>query len=78
MAIKTPDREGAVKALSGIGITQTTVDENGILRVQERLEDSDKMAAAIVKANVPLKELYINSVSLEDYYLSLTGGAHNG
>ena len=53
VAIKTPDREGAVKALSGIGITQTTVDENGILRVQERLEDSDKMAAAIVRPMSP-------------------------
>lgn len=78
VAIKTPDTEGALKALSGIGIRDTSIDEDGTLRVKERLEDSDKMAAAIVRANVPLKELYINSVSLEDYYLSLTGGAHNG
>jgi ABC-2 type transport system ATP-binding protein len=78
VAIKTPDNDGAIKALSGIGITQTSIDEDGVLRVGERLEDSDKMAAAIVKADVPLKELYVNSVSLEDYYLSLTGGEHNG
>ena len=78
VAVKTPDTAGAVKALSSIGIKDTAIDEDGILRVRERLEDSDKMAAAIVKANVPLKEIFINSVSLEDYYLSLTGGAHNG
>ena len=78
VAIKTPDNDGAIKALSGIGITKTSIDDDGILRVGERLEDSDKMAAAIVKADVPLKELYVNSVSLEDYYLSLTGGEHNG
>ncbi len=78
VAIKTPDNDGAIKALSGIGITQTSIDEDGVLRVNERLEDSDKMAAAIVKADIPLKELYVNSVSLEDYYLSLTGGEHNG
>ena len=78
VAIKTPDNDGAIKALSGIGITQTSIDEDGVLRVNERLEDSDKMAAAIVKADIPLKELYVNSVSLEDYYLSLTGCEHNG
>jgi ABC-2 type transport system ATP-binding protein len=78
VAIKTPDVNAAIKALAGIGITQTSIDEDGVLRVNERLEDSDKMAAAIVKADIPLKELYVNSVSLEDYYLSLTGGEHNG
>ena len=78
VAIKTTDTDGAAKALSGIGITQIALDDDGVLRVNERLEESDKMAAAIVRANIPLKELYINSVSLEDYYLSLTGGAHNG
>ena len=78
VAIKTPDNDGALKALSSIGITETQIDEDGHIRVSERLEESDKMAAAIVKAGVPLKELFINNVSLEDYYLSLTGGAHNG
>ncbi len=78
VAIKTPDNDAAIKALSGIGITQTAIDEEGILRVNERLEDSDKMAAAIVKADIPLKEMFVRSVSLEDYYLTLTGGDHNG
>lgn len=78
VAIKTPDVNAAIKALAGIGITQTAIDEEGILRVNERLEDSDKMAAAIVKADIPLKEMFVRSVSLEDYYLTLTGGDHNG
>ncbi len=78
VAIKTPDNDGAKKALAGIGITQTTVDEDGILRVSERLEESDKMIVALVNANVPVKEIYMNNISLEDYYLSLTGGEHNG
>lgn len=78
VAIKTPDNDGAKKALAGIGITQTTVDEDGILRVSERLEESDKMIVALVNANVPVKEIFMNNISLEDYYLSLTGGEHNG
>ena len=78
VAIKTPDNDGALKALSSIGITETQIDEDGHIRVSERLDESDKMAAAIVKAGVPLKEMFINNISLEDYYLGLTGGAHNG
>ena len=78
VAIKTPDNDAAIKALSGIGITKTAIDEDGVLRVSERLEESDKMIVSLVKANVPVKEIFINNISLEDYYLSLTGGEHNG
>ena len=78
VSIKTPDRDGAVNALAGIGITNISVDNDGVLRVNERLNDSDQMIAAMVKAGVPVKELYINNISLEDYYLELTGGEHNG
>ena len=78
ISIKTPDPEGAVKALSAIGITKTSVDNNRMLRVSERLEDSDQMIVALVNAGVPVKELFVSNISLEDYYLELTGGAHIG
>ncbi len=78
VSVKTPDTDAAAKALSKIGITQTEVDHDGILRVNERLDDSDKMIVALVNAGVPVKELFVNNISLEDYYLELTGGEHNG
>ena len=78
VSIKTPDTGSALKALSGIGITQASVDNNGVIRVNERLEDSDKMIVAMVKAGVPVKEVFVNNISLEDYYLELTGGVQNG
>ena len=37
------------------------------------------MAKAIVQADAGLKEIYLNTISLEDYYLGVTGGGkHNG
>ena len=54
------------------------MDNDGLIRVSEHLDESDRMAKAIVNANIPLKEIYINDLSLEDYYLSVTGGEHNG
>ena len=78
ITVKTPDNDGALKALSGIGVTDAAVDDDGFIRVNGMLDEREKIAAAIVKANVPLKELYIKNISLEDYYLSVTGGEHNG
>ena len=37
------------------------------------------MAKAIVEAGIPLQELHLKEISLEDYYLGVTeGGRHNG
>ena len=75
VTIKTSDNDAAIKALNSAGITMTSIDEDGHIRVSEKLDESDLMASAIVKAGVPLKELFITNVSLEDYFISLTGGA---
>ena len=77
VTIKTTDSSGALKALSGIGITDASVEGEGTIKVSERIDETEKMAAAIVRAGVPLKELCISNMSLEDYYLSITGGGQN-
>ena len=38
----------------------------------------DQLEAAIVEAGIGLQELSQHTVSLEDYYLRMTGGTHNG
>ena len=69
VTIKTSDNDAAIKALNSAGITMTSIDEDGHIRVSEKLDESDLMASAIVKAGVPLKELFITNVSLEDYFI---------
>lgn len=76
--ISTDDNEGAISELNRIGITDCSIDYDGTIRVNEKLDDTASMAWAIVNAGIPLKEIYINNTSLEDYYLSVTGGNHNG
>ena len=75
--INTDDNSGVLKALSGLGITNAAIDHNGNVRVSERLESSPEIAKAIINAGIALKEIYVKNVSLEDYYLSVTGGDHN-
>ena len=78
VSIRTGNNASAIKVLTKAGITDISEDNDKTIRVNEHLGESDKMAKAIVQANIPLKEIFINNVSLEDYYLSVTGGEHNG
>ena len=78
VAVKTGDNNKAVDVLRKGGFENVEIDHDNNIRVNERLEDSDVIAKLIVNANIPLKELFVNNISLEDYYLSVTGGKHNG
>ncbi len=75
--IRTDNNQAAREALTRMGIRALS-QASDCLYVRERLDSTPSMAAAIVNAGIGLRELSVNSVSLEDYYLSVTGGKHNG
>ena len=76
--IRTDDPGSAVRVLGGLGIGGVTTETDGTLRVSGHLDETADMARALVGAGVALKEMRLQSFSLEDYYLNVTGGAHNG
>ncbi len=78
VSVRTGDNNKAVDVLRKGGFENVEIDHDNNIRVNERLDDSDVIAKLIVNANIPLKELFVNNISLEDYYLSVTGGEHNG
>jgi ABC-2 type transport system ATP-binding protein len=78
VSVRTGDNNRAVDVLRKGGFENVEIDHDNNIRVNERLDDSDVIAKLIVNANIPLKELFVNNISLEDYYLSVTGGEHNG
>ena len=58
---------------------EAEIEPDGAIRVSERLDDTAAMTKAIVQAGIDLKEIYLNAISLEDYYLGVTGGGkHHG
>ena len=75
--IRVDQAENAVQALRGLGIEKVEM-ENGLIRVSEQIDRSADMARAIVNAGIGLQEIYLHGISLEDYYLGVTGGKHNG
>lgn len=78
VSVRTGDNNKAVDVLRKGGFENVEIDHDNNIRVNERLDDSDVIAKLIVNANIPLKELFVNNISLEDYYLNVTGGEHNG
>ncbi len=75
--IRAGSSEAAVKVLQNLGLTRISTAHDGTIRVNERLEESAAMAKAIVEAGIPLQEIYLRNISLEDYYLKMTGGGNH-
>ena len=77
--LRTDNHEATLQALHGIGIEKIETEPDGSLRINGHLDETPAMAKAIVNAGIGLQELHLQSVSLEDYYLGVTGGGeHNG
>ncbi len=73
VVIRSSSSENAAKALSGIGINDVQLEHDGTLRVNEGLDDTAHMAKAIVESGLDLQEIYLRNITLEDYYLNMTG-----
>ncbi len=75
--IRTDDTVNAIRALMAINVPATP-ENDGTLRVTEELDNPAAMARAIVEAGVALREIFVRTISLEDYYLGVTGGNQHG
>ena len=72
--LKTGDTETTQKVLSDNGIHSYEVLENGSFRINEDIDDTSKLIAALVGAGVAVYELAAVQSTLEQYYLNRTGG----
>ena len=73
--LKTGDYEKTKEVLFANGIQSYSVYENGDIRINEEIEDTSKIVAALVGADVPVYEIALVQSTLEEYYLNRTGGA---
>lgn len=75
--IHTPQTDRALEVLAGIHVDAQKMDESGWIRVTGQTERTAEMAKAIVGAGIELQEIYLRTISLEDYYLNMTRGGHH-
>lgn len=69
-------REGQIYGL--IGRNGAARQPDGSLRLNGGLDQTKEISKAIVGAGIGLEEIYLRTMTLEEYYLGMTGGEHNG
>ncbi len=78
LIIRTDNPAETVRILDAMNIRGASPEPDGSLRVGEGMERSAEISKAIVSAGIGLQEIYLRTMSLEEYYLGMTGGEHNG
>ena len=74
LVLKTGDAEKTQAVLAGMGISAYELLENGKIKITEEVDDTSKLISALVEAGVPVYELASVQTTLEQYYLTCTGG----
>ena len=72
--LKTGDAEKTRVVLADKGISSFEILENGSFKILQVISDTSKLIVALVEAGVPVYELALVQTTLEQYYLTRTGG----
>lgn len=78
VAIKTDDNKTAIEIIKNKGYNDVRVNHDGFIHVDKAVNETAELNKALVNGGVGVIEIYIKNISLEDYYLSITGGGNNG
>ena len=75
--IRAGNPDAALEVLARMNISAEKMEEAGCIRVSGHMDQTALMAKTLVDAGIELKEIFLRNVSLEDYYLQMTGGARH-
>ena len=78
LIIRTDNAGETQRVLEAMDIRNAVHEPDGSLKIQEGMDRTAEISKAIVNAGIGLEEIYLRAISLEEYYLGMTGGEHNG
>jgi ABC-2 type transport system ATP-binding protein len=67
-----------LQLLENMGLGSAIHEPDGSLRIGRGMERTKEISKAIIDAGIGLEEIYLRTMTLEEYYLGMTGGEHNG
>ncbi|MBR3057787.1 MAG: ABC transporter ATP-binding protein [Clostridiales bacterium] len=73
--IRPSDPTKACTVLEQMGITEYKVVDQSVIQIFERLTDSGDIVLELAKNNIKTLSIAVKNEALEDYFLSITGGA---
>ena len=78
LVLRTDDAAATLRILENMGLTGAVSQPDGSLQLSRGMDRTREIARAVVGAGIGLEEIYLRTMTLEDYYLGMTGGNHNG
>ena len=78
LIIRTDNTPETLRLLEGMNIRGASHEPDGSLRIAQGTDRRKEISRAIVQAGIGLEEIYLRTMTLEEYYLGMTGGEHNG
>ena len=78
LIIRTDNTPETLRVLEGMNIRGASHEPDGSLWITEGTDRRKEISRAIVQAGIGLEEIYLRTMTLEEYYLGMTGGEHNG
>ncbi|MBR5938696.1 MAG: ATP-binding cassette domain-containing protein [Clostridiales bacterium] len=73
--IRPSDATAAVTIIEKMGFKDYKVLDNSLIQIFERLDESGEIVLELAKNNIKTLGISVKNEALEDYYLSITGGA---
>ena len=78
LVLRTDNTAATLQVLENMNIRGAVREPDGSIRVGRGMDQTKEISKAIVSAGIGLEEIYLRSKTLEEYYLGMTGGEHNG
>jgi ABC-2 type transport system ATP-binding protein len=78
ISVNTDDNSAAAEVIKSGGFNDVDIDEDGFIRINDRLDDVQLLVKMLVEKDLVPNHVTVKDISLEDYYLSVTGGSENG
>ncbi len=72
--LRTDNNAKAQEILASNGITDTSCVDEETIRISEQIDNTAEIVNKLVYGGVGIKEITLNKMSLEEYYLKKTGG----
>ena len=73
ITLRTADNEKAGGILQSMGINSYVVRQDGI-RISEGIDRTAEINRKMIDGGLDVNEIFVTNISLEDYYLNMTGG----
>ena len=77
LIIRTDNIPETLRLLEQMNVHGAAQEPDGSLVIEEGLERTKEISRTIVTAGIGLEEIYLRTVTLEEYFLSITGGAQH-